>query len=72
MTFFQWRRFNFFDVQRDVDKGNLSTLLQVMNISVNFEQLGGVFKEPAGTVRDFLDLEPSWLSAIALMHWPRF
>ena len=29
MTFFQWRRFNFFDVQRDVDKGGLFAILQV-------------------------------------------
>jgi hypothetical protein len=28
MTYFQWRRFNFFDIEKDVDKGSLSESLK--------------------------------------------
>ena len=68
MTFFQWRRFNFFDVQRDIDKGSLATLLQVGPVSIShyLQSLGRIFRKGRFYFSIFT------LSTIAAAYWDHF
>lgn len=44
MAFFQWRRFNFFDVVKDVDEGSLRKALQLVQVGVVLFQNLAVLK----------------------------